>query len=64
MPFVFKIGFFLALSTLCLSCPLRTLIRKKTRLVPLKVRKVYFSDPDKLSPLLLLAIRAGLLLEV
>ena len=55
MPFVFKIGFFLALSTLCLSCPLRTLIRKKTRLVPLKVRKVYFSDPDKLSPLLLLA---------
>jgi hypothetical protein len=51
MPFVFKIGFFLALSTVCLSCPLRTLIRKRTRLVPLKVRKVYFTDPDKPSPI-------------
>jgi len=50
MPFIFKIGFFLVLSSLCLSCPLRTLIRKKTKLLPLKVRKVYFADPEKLSP--------------
>ena len=50
MPFIFKIGVFLILSSFCLSCPLRTLIRKRTKLLPLKVRKVYFADPDKLSP--------------
>ena len=32
-----RIGFFLCLAVLCISCPLRTFIRKKTRLVPLKV---------------------------
>lgn len=52
MPFIFKIGVFLILSSFCLSCPLKTLIRKKTKLIPLKVRKVYFADPDKLSPYL------------
>lgn len=52
MPFIFKIGFFLALSFLCLSCPLRTLIRQKTKLVPLKVRKVYFAEAEKRSPFL------------
>lgn len=48
-PVCFRIGFFLCLAVLCISCPLRTFIRKKTRLVPLKVRKVYFYDPGKMS---------------
>ena len=50
-PVAFKIGFFLFLSSLCLSCPLKMFIRKKTKLIPLKVSKVYSYDPGKTSPL-------------
>ena len=50
-PVAFKIGFFLFLSSLCLSCPLKMFIRKKTKLIPLKVYKVYSYDPGKTSPL-------------
>merc|ERR1711963_45048 len=46
-PFVFNFGFYLFLAACCLSCPLKTYIMKKTRLIPLRVTKVYFFDPSK-----------------
>ena len=46
-PFIFNIGFYLFLAACCLSCPLKTYIMKKTKLIPLKVTKVYFYDPSK-----------------
>ena len=39
-----RIGFFLCLAVLCISCPLRTFIRKKTRLVPLKVIVMIYNN--------------------
>ena len=46
-PFIFNIGFYLFLAAFCLSCPLKTYIMKKTKLIPLKVSKLYFYDPNK-----------------
>jgi len=51
-PFIFNIGFYLFLAVCCLSCPLKTYIMKKTKLIPLKVTKVYFYDPSKPSAVL------------
>ena len=50
-PFCFNIVIFLALSCLCLSCPLKMFIRKNTKLMTLKVRKVYSYDPGSTTPL-------------
>ena len=41
----FRIGFFLCMAILCISCPLRTFIRKNTRLVPLKVTIIKIRQP-------------------
>ena len=49
-PLALNIGFFILLSSLCLSCPLKMFIRKKTRLVTLTVQKVYSYDPGNTSP--------------
>ena len=49
-PFMFNIGLYLGLGVFCLGCPLKTYIRKKTRLIPLKVTKIYFYDSSKPCP--------------
>ena len=46
-PFVFNIGLYVLLAVCCLACPLKTYIKKKTKLIPLKVSKIYFFDPYK-----------------
>ena len=46
-PFIFNIGLYIVLSACCLACPLKTYIRKKTKLIPLEVSKIYFFDPNK-----------------
>ena len=46
-PFIFNIGLYLVLAVCCLACPLKTYIRKKTKLIPLKVSKIYFFDQKK-----------------
>lgn len=49
-PFMFNIGVYLLLAACCLSCPLKTYIMKKTKLIPLNVTKVYFYDSTKPCP--------------
>ena len=49
-PVIINIGCFLALAATCLSCPLKTYLRKKTKLCPVKVRKLYYYDPKKPRP--------------
>ena len=65
-PFLLNIGCFLALGATCLSCPLRshiskfinfstfshsrTYLRSKTKHYTVKVKKVYYYDPKKPSP--------------
>ena len=49
-PIIINIGCFLALAATCLSCPLKTYLRKKTKLVQVKVRKLYYYDPKKAVP--------------
>ena len=46
-PFIFNIGLYVLLAVCCLACPLKTYIKKKTKLIPLKVSKIYFFDPYK-----------------
>ena len=49
-PVIVNIGCFLALAATCLSCPLKTYLRKKTKLFTVKVRKLYYYDPKKPMP--------------
>ena len=49
-PVTINIGCFLALAATCLSCPLKTYLRKKTKLFQVKVRKLYYYDPKKPLP--------------
>ena len=49
-PFMLSMGCFLALGAACLSCPLRTYLRSKTKLYTVKVKKIYYYDPKKPSP--------------
>lgn len=65
-PFILNIGCFLALGATCLSCPLRwtdyfihlyfyswisrTYLRSKTKHYTVKVKKIYYYDPMKPSP--------------
>lgn len=47
----FNIASYLTSSILCMSCPVRTVIRRKTKLLKLKVNKTYIFEPGKNSPL-------------
>ena len=49
-PVTINIGCFLALVATCLSCPLKTYLRKKTKMLQVKVRKLYYYDPKKPMP--------------
>ena len=49
-PVTINIGCFLALAATCLSCPLKTYLRKKTKMLQVKVRKLYYYDPKKPMP--------------
>ena len=49
-PVIVNIGCFLALAATCLSCPLKTYLKKKTKLFTVKVRKLYYYDPKKPMP--------------
>jgi len=47
----FNIGIYLLTSFFCMSCPVRTIIRRKTKLLKLKIHKSYWYEPGKTSPL-------------
>jgi hypothetical protein len=49
-PVTINIGCYLALAATCLSCPLKTYLRRKTKMLQVKVRKLYYFDPKKPMP--------------